>query len=271
MKERSLVAFTILSQMAIGAFWLLSVLNGVNAVNLLFLTAIMLVALAASFLHLGSPRRAWRAFGGWRSSWLSREVLCAALFTALLGGLTLAAWLPIDLASAGTWLAALCGLALLISMTQVYRLRTTPAWNQWPTTASFFITTLLLGALLCRLLIGGRPWLAVLALALLGAQQAIGRRRPWADRWPQLIPALRLLAAGALVIALFAPLWIAWLAGFLLALSGEVLARAQFYEMRKPRGVWRFAAHSTILQTGQLGLRAWHISRPSRMIFRWAA
>src|SRR5512139_3577988 len=109
MKERSLAAFTILSQMAVGTFWLLSVLNGLGAVKLLILTAIMLVALAASFLHLGSPFNAWRAFSGWRSSWLSREVLCAALFTALLGGLTLAAGRQIDLAGVGMWSAAVCG------------------------------------------------------------------------------------------------------------------------------------------------------------------
>jgi anaerobic dimethyl sulfoxide reductase subunit C (anchor subunit) len=236
MKERSLAAFTILSQMAIGAFWLLSVLNGLNAVKLLILTAIMLVALAASFLHLGSPFNAWRAFSGWRSSWLSREVLCAALFTALLGGLALAAWRQIDLAGTGMWLAALCGLVLLINMTMAYRLRTVPTWNHWATAASFFITTLLLGVLWCGMLIGGRPWLAASAIVLLGAQQAIGWRRPQVDRWRHLILAWRVSAVSALVIVLFAPqLWIAWPAAFLLALGSEVMARMLFYEMRKPR------------------------------------
>jgi DMSO reductase anchor subunit len=58
MKERSLVAFTIFSQVAIGTFWLLSVLNGLSVTTLLILTAIMLIALAASCLHLGSPHNA---------------------------------------------------------------------------------------------------------------------------------------------------------------------------------------------------------------------
>ena len=251
MKERSLVAFTLLSQMSIGTFWLLGVLNGLSAVALLLLTAIMLIALAASFLHLGSPRQAWRAIDGWRSSWLSREVLCAALFTALLGGLTLAAWVQFEL-EAGAWLAGLCGLAMLISMTQAYRLRTVPAWNHWTTPASFFLTTLLLGAMWCGVLTGGSPWLAVFAIALLGAQQTIGWRRPpipsaQADRWQGLMLALRLLAVSALAIDLLMPsLWIAWLTAFLLAASCEALARVLFYEMRKPRSVWRFAAHSTL-------------------------
>ena len=247
MKERSLVVFTILSQMTIGAFWLLGILNGLNTANLLILMAAMLTALSASFLHLGSPINAWRAFSGWRSSWLSREVVCAASFTALLGGLTLAAWLPINTAGAGLWLAAVCGLALLISMTQTYRLRTVPAWDHWTTAASFSITTLLLGALSCGMLIGGRPWLAVCAIGLLGAQQALGWRRAQSSRRQGLIFTLRALAASALMIDLFiSSSWIAWLAAFLLALSSEVLARALFYDMRKPRSVWRFAARSTI-------------------------
>ena len=251
MKERSLVAFTLGSQMAIGAFWLLGVLNGFSSMTLLVLTAIMLSALAASFLHLGSPHHAWRAIGGWRSSWLSREVLCAALFTALLGGLTLAVRAQID-PGAGAWLAGLCGLACMISMTQAYRLRTVPAWNHWTTTASFFISALLLGALLCGVLLGSSPWLAVFAIGLLGAHLAIGRHGPpavsaRAARWRVLILAARLLAAGALVIDLVIPsAWLVWLTAFLLASCGEMLARVLFYEMRKPRSVWRFAAHSTL-------------------------
>src|SRR6187397_1017269 len=35
--------------------------------------------LLASFWHLGHPERAWRAFSQWRSSWLSREAVAAAL------------------------------------------------------------------------------------------------------------------------------------------------------------------------------------------------
>lgn len=39
------------------------------------------IGLMASFLHLGKPLRAWRAFSQWRTSWLSREgVLAVASF-----------------------------------------------------------------------------------------------------------------------------------------------------------------------------------------------
>lgn len=47
-----------------------------SALSLLFLGG----GLAASFLHLGHPERAWRAAAMWRTSWLSREVIVLPLF-----------------------------------------------------------------------------------------------------------------------------------------------------------------------------------------------
>lgn len=49
-------------------------------------------ALGLSLLHLGRPRLAWKAFLGWRRSWLSREVIA---FVALAGTTGLAAAIPI--------------------------------------------------------------------------------------------------------------------------------------------------------------------------------
>ncbi len=42
--------------------------------------ALGVVALIASFLHLGRPERAWRAAAMWRTSWLSREVIALPVF-----------------------------------------------------------------------------------------------------------------------------------------------------------------------------------------------
>jgi DMSO reductase anchor subunit len=42
-----------------------------------------LLGLAGSFLHLGRPRKAWRAFLGLRRSWLSREIVVFGLFALL--------------------------------------------------------------------------------------------------------------------------------------------------------------------------------------------
>jgi DMSO reductase anchor subunit len=53
--------------------------------------ALLLVALAASFFHLGHPRRAWRAALMWRTSWMSREVIVLPAFIAVVAGWGLAA------------------------------------------------------------------------------------------------------------------------------------------------------------------------------------
>src|SRR5438552_13445024 len=50
-----------------------------SAISVLFLG----IGLAASFLHLGRPERAWRAAAMWRTSWLSREVIVLPAFMAL--------------------------------------------------------------------------------------------------------------------------------------------------------------------------------------------
>ena len=41
--------------------------------------ALAVAGLGSSAFHLGRPERAWRAFSQWRSSWLSREGVCAVL------------------------------------------------------------------------------------------------------------------------------------------------------------------------------------------------
>jgi sulfite dehydrogenase (quinone) subunit SoeC len=42
--------------------------------------ALLAAGLAASFLHLGQPGRAWRSAAQWRTSWLSREVIALPAF-----------------------------------------------------------------------------------------------------------------------------------------------------------------------------------------------
>lgn len=163
MKEGSLVAFTLLTQAAVGACWaalaiqLLSERAGVpetadGGAGAILLVAFLaaLAGLAASFLHLGRPSNAWRALENLRASWLSREILFASAFTASLGA---SALLP--LAGLGSpfvrgfaeGLAAVFGLALLYAMTRAYRLRTVPAWDRATTNAVFLAATLGLGAL----------------------------------------------------------------------------------------------------------------------------
>lgn len=48
------------------------------------------LGLVASFFHLGHPERAWRAAAGWRTSWLSREVVALPAFMASVAGFVMA-------------------------------------------------------------------------------------------------------------------------------------------------------------------------------------
>ena len=88
----SLIVFTTLSGLGFGlaaiiglglitaptAFWWM-VYNGVAL-------ALIGAGVISSTMHLGHPERAWRAMTQWRSSWLSREGVLAALTTILLIG-----------------------------------------------------------------------------------------------------------------------------------------------------------------------------------------
>lgn len=70
------------------------------------------LGLLASFFHLGHPERAWRAMAGWRTSWLSREVLALPAFMASVFAYGVAHWLG-NLPTLALGLAA-TGLALLL-------------------------------------------------------------------------------------------------------------------------------------------------------------
>jgi len=161
MKERSLITFTILAQMAVGAMWAAGILHawvtrqtGANVADSLIdpalpiIAPIMIVAMLASFFHLGTPINAWRALANIRSSWLSREILFTILFTGTSLVFMVMQWFEIGSTELRTAIAvapALCGLGLIISMANVYQLRTVPAWNTRLTLVSFFITACLLG------------------------------------------------------------------------------------------------------------------------------
>ena len=86
----SLVLFTTIAGAAQGACVVLAAATLAGAASadamapmLWAVTGMLLIALAASFFHLGHPLRAWRAVLMWRTSWMSREVILLPLFIAL--------------------------------------------------------------------------------------------------------------------------------------------------------------------------------------------
>lgn len=283
MREASLVAFTLLSQAAAGTCGVLLALAlraeragtsaALEAVALPLPAAALVAALlglGASFLHLGSPRNAWRALRNVRTSWLSREVLLATLFAAALAAAVLARQRPGPPGFAAGFaegFAGVLGVGLVMTMAGAYRLRTVPAWDRVAMPLAFFGSALVLGTLsvaaalamrgpdaasgacIVRLVIGG---LAVL-LAGLGVTlfwlRRIGRERGAAreafDRTAgelrRLVAArivLTALAAGTGLGALAGPL-AAWLvvAALVLAFAAEAAGRVLFYEARVRSGL----------------------------------
>lgn len=161
--EWSLIIFTIVMQMAVGSFVVLggvhlfaSRRDGEKNADLLSDRALLAIgpavalALVVTLLHLGNPINAPRAISNLGSSWLSREIGLAVLFT--LGGAVFAflQWRKISTPSIRNGIAivvAIVGLLLVFSMSQVYRVPTVPAWDSLATPIAFFLTTFLLGAL----------------------------------------------------------------------------------------------------------------------------
>lgn len=110
----SIILFTTIAGAAQGAVVVLALatLAGVGpaaslATMLWTLTGMLLVALIASFFHLGHPLRAWRTVLMWRTSWMSREVIVLPVFIALVGGWALLATVTRNQAVAAQWLPML--------------------------------------------------------------------------------------------------------------------------------------------------------------------
>ena len=162
-REWPLVVFTLLGQLATGVYLffvlpvvfsgrpldtaeglrpLLDVLGGV--------IALLGVAAAASFFHLGRPFRAPNALSNLRTSWLSREILFELLFLLSMAVLFVLAWFgkgegaPAKVVAV---LAGVCGLFFLVSMARVYMVPGVPAWKGAATPFAFVMATLILGSL----------------------------------------------------------------------------------------------------------------------------
>jgi DMSO reductase anchor subunit len=158
--------------MAVGGFWsMLWTFPLVRKLPFLLIGICLGTGMFASLAHLGTRKKAWRALGNLRRSWLSREVL----FTGLFGAGWLFTFLSNLILHSDTvellGLTATLGLGLIYSMAKVYRLPSIPAWNTWKTNAVFIVSALLLGqSLLAVLLPYGSDLTDSLILILLLAQ-----------------------------------------------------------------------------------------------------
>jgi Fe-S-cluster-containing dehydrogenase component/DMSO reductase anchor subunit len=244
-----LVVMTVLTQLSVGAFaaiWLLQLLGASTRLGVAALTSLALagLALGASTLHLGRPVHAYRALKMWRRSWLSREVLLfsafsgvAALYAATahpaIGGLTVA-----------------FGLAGVTASACIYRVPSRPAWNTPLTLIQFNLTAALLGLLFAAAIgVGDASWLAPAAVAAAGVQLALLAFRflrliasdsielKGTARLLSTVLASRFVARGALVVVggVVLPLAGMPVLALLLAGAGEFLGRYLFFVSVVPK------------------------------------
>jgi anaerobic dimethyl sulfoxide reductase subunit C len=202
-EDRSLIAFTLLVQLGLGAIFAAAMLPlriagqadpGPLVQPLLYTAAPALgLALGVSLLHLGRPQGAIRAIRNLATSWLSREVLFTGLFT----GLTVAAALLYALRWTNPnllWLAGLTGFAAVFTMARAYQVSFRPAWATLFTPISFFAAALTLGVAAGTTTVMAAAWSGALPAAT-------------ADL---LLHDMVLTGAGALAVHLTAlPLWAA--------------------------------------------------------------
>lgn len=102
-----------------------------QAAMLLWVSAALLCAgVAAGVLHLGQPLKAWKSFLGWRTSWLSREIIAFGLALGL-SGAACCFLLP-------AWPAAVAALGAVACSAMVYADTRRGGWRARLVFPSFF-------------------------------------------------------------------------------------------------------------------------------------
>ena len=254
-----LVVMTVLTQLSVGAFatiWLLQLLGASTRLGAAALTSLLVgaLALAASTLHLGRPVYAYRAVKMWKRSWLSREVLLFTAFSMVACLYAGALWIRFPGGMALGALTVALGLSGVTASACIYRVPSRPAWNTPFTLLQFNLTAATLGPLFAAAVgTGDSRWLAVAAATMAGAELVVLALRFFrlsASDTVELQATARLLATtlasrlvarggllalGAMALPLFtshpAVLWVA----FALALGSEVLGRYLFFVSAVPK------------------------------------
>lgn len=153
-KEWALILFTVLTQLAVGAFILNAWFRQRNQDgardriyrNVVWvLIPLVAVAILASLFHLGRPMVALNALRNLATSWLSREVFFTGAFFALLIATALTDRL-VATRRLMEWLGSLAGLGAVISMAALYSRAMMPAWQGLNTHVAFAGTAVVLGS-----------------------------------------------------------------------------------------------------------------------------
>lgn len=217
-----LVVMLLLTQAALGFFTAAAISQ--NPILPWIANAALHGGLLASVLHLGQPSRAWRAFLGWRKSWLSREILAFSAFAGA-GALSLLGFT--------SWWAVMAGTCGVLCSVMVYVDTRRPDWAFAITSARFFGTALVVA--LTALTVLDTSWLIPAVFAQAGKltieflwllhSPALYRRRMHLEALPHWTHARVLLALAALALTLTAPG-----AALLPLLAAELIERALYFK-----------------------------------------
>ena len=157
--DLSVIYFTVCSGTGYGIIISLLALFLNNNTNILISTKIIIIILSffliisgliSSTLHLGHPKRAWRALSQWRSSWLSREGV-AAIITFIPLTLFMFFWILIEnnkLAFILLIISSIFSIITTFCTAKIYSsIKAIPAWNNPLVSIIYILNALTLGSI----------------------------------------------------------------------------------------------------------------------------
>ncbi len=156
----TLVIFTFLSQLAIGGFVALFLIETYKQnlnkrssfISLMAILGISVVAVIVSVFHLGHPFHAYKALLNFAHSWLSREIVFFPLFILLVLMYTFVAKTE-KMKQVTGWVAIVLGAITIVCTAMIYTIPAVPGWHNGMTLAAFFMTALLLGPVFIQILL----------------------------------------------------------------------------------------------------------------------
>jgi DMSO reductase iron-sulfur subunit len=255
-----LVVMTVLTQLSVGSFaiiWLLQLVGATSRLGTAAISSLMLggLALASSTAHLGRPIHAYRALKMWKRSWLSREVLLFGCFSVMAGFDAASLWLGLPLSRQLGGATVALGAAGITASAFIYLVPARPSWNTKFTISDFFFTGALLGPLFAVAIGAAQGRVLTLIGVAAASTQLLNQalRFLWliASDSFELQASARLLSTtlaktfllrGALLLAggialPLSGLGFARFAALVLAFAGEIVGRHLFYVSVVPKNI----------------------------------
>lgn len=227
---------------------------GLGLVGLGLALGLIGAGLLSSTGHLGHPERAWRAFSQWRTSWLSREGVCAVL-TFVPAGLFALGWVVLGrtdgwVAASGA-VAAACAAVTVGCTAMIYAsLRPIAQWHSRFTLPGYLLFALMSGLTLLNAILQlfARPSLVGLVAAIVFALAGWGwKRATWRHDDAVAMPATLNSATGLAGGTVRSVEWPHTEENYLLKEMGFRVARKHSDRLRILAQILAFAAPALLL------------------------